>query len=93
MKQKLIIAFSTTVFMIVLAISIDAHCGSTWVTQAPTFGPTLGFNNCTVNSNPTTTSKSVSTVDPLRCLECWKAPHAGVGANRFVHARICNHHG
>lgn len=48
------LSFSLTVFVL-------AHCGSTWVTQAPTFGPPLGFNNCTVNSNPTVTSKSVQT--------------------------------
>ena len=61
MKRKLIIAFSATVFTIGVAIGIAAHCGSTWVTQSPTFGPTLGPNGCTANSNPTTTSKSVET--------------------------------
>ena len=90
MKQKLIIAFSTTVFMIVLAISIDAHCGSTWVTQAPTFGPTLGFNNCTVNSNPTTTSKSVSTTihwtvgPPLTVVITDSGMNKAVGTNTCV---------
>ena len=61
MKQKLIIAFSVAVLIVGLTISIAAHCGSTWVTQAPTFGPTLGPNGFTADSNPTTTSKSVST--------------------------------
>ena len=52
----LIVCFSFSLTVIVLA-----HCGSTWVTQAPTFGPPLGTNDCTVNSNPTVTSKSVQT--------------------------------
>lgn len=38
-----------------------AHCGSTWVTEAPTFGPSLGNTGCIAGSNPTTTSKSVVT--------------------------------
>jgi len=59
--MKLIVAFSVAVFIIGVTISIAAHCGSTWVTQAPTFGPTLGPNGCTADSNPTTTSKSVET--------------------------------
>jgi len=61
MKQKLVVAFATTIVILAIAISIAAHCGSTWVTQAPTFGPVLGPNGCTADSNPTTTSKSVST--------------------------------
>lgn len=61
MKQKLIVAFATAVLIIGVAISIAAHCGSTWVVQAPSFGPALGPNGCTADSNPTTTSKSVST--------------------------------
>jgi hypothetical protein len=62
MKQKLIVAFATAVFVIGLAISIAAHCGSTWVVQAPSFGPALGPNGCIADStNPTTTSKSVNT--------------------------------
>ena len=61
MKHKLFVAFSATVFSIAVVISIAAHCGSTWVFQAPTFGPTLDPNGCTAGSNPTTTSKSVST--------------------------------
>ena len=44
-----------------LTVFVLAHCGSTWVTQEPTFGPQLGTNGCTVNSNPTVTSKSVQT--------------------------------
>lgn len=61
MKQKMIVFFSVTVFIVGVAISIAAHCGSTWVVQEPTFGPTLGPNGCTANSNPTTTTKSVET--------------------------------
>src|ERR1041385_163833 len=61
MKQNLIIALSAIVLIIVVTISIAAHCGSTWTFQAPTFGPTLGPNGCTADSNPTTTSKSVET--------------------------------
>src|SRR2546423_9290522 len=61
MKQKLLVALSATVVTIGIAISIAAHCGSTWIAQAPTFGPTLGPNGCTADSNPTTTSKSVIT--------------------------------
>lgn len=38
-----------------------AHCGSTWITEPPTFGPTLGSTGCIIGSNPTTTSKSVMT--------------------------------
>lgn len=61
MKQKLIAAVATSIFIIGLAIRIAAHCGSTWVVQAPSFGPALGPNGCTADSNPTTTSKSVNT--------------------------------
>lgn len=61
MKRKLIVAFSATILLIGVAIGIAASCGSTWVAQAPTFGPTLGPNGCTADSNPTTTSKSVET--------------------------------
>lgn len=61
MKRKLIVAFSATFLLIGVAIGIAASCGSTWVTQAPTFGPPLGSNGCTAGSNPTTTSKSVET--------------------------------
>src|SRR5215213_8462079 len=59
--MKLSVAFLVAVFIIGVTISIAAHCGSTWVTQAPTFGPTLGPNGCTADSNPSTTSKSVET--------------------------------
>ncbi len=61
MKRKLAIAFGTFFLSIAVAITILAGCGSTWVTQAPTFGPTLGPNGCTADSNPTRTSKSVET--------------------------------
>ena len=61
MKQKLFIAFSAVVLSIGITISVAAHCGSTWLVQEPTFGPTLGPDGCTAGSNPTTTSKSVST--------------------------------
>ncbi len=61
MNRKLIFALSATAFIIGIAISIAAHCGSTWVFQAPSFGPALGTNGCTVNTNPTPTTKSVST--------------------------------
>jgi len=44
-----------------LSVVVLAHCGDTWVAQAPTFAPTLGDNGCTAASNPTTTSKSVET--------------------------------
>ena|GEM_PF-5725130 len=53
MKRKLAVACATFLFCLAVAISIIANCGSTWVAQAPTFGPALGTNNCTVNSNPT----------------------------------------
>ena len=36
MKQKLVVAFSAAVVIVGVAIGIAAHCGSTWVTQAPT---------------------------------------------------------
>lgn len=61
MKRKLAVACATFLFSTLVAISIIAGCGSTWVAQAPTFGPSLGTNGCTVNSNPTVTSKSVET--------------------------------
>jgi hypothetical protein len=57
MKRKLIVVFSAAVFCIGVVISIAAHCGSTWIAQAPTFGPQLGPNGCTANSNPTTTQQ------------------------------------
>lgn len=59
--KVLIISLLTVLFSFSLTVLVLAHCGSTWETQPPTFGPTLGFNNCTVNSNPTVTSKSVET--------------------------------
>lgn len=61
MKRKLVIACSTLLMNIFITISIAASCGSTWVTQAPTFGPTLGPNGCTASTNPTVTTKSVAT--------------------------------
>lgn len=61
MIRKVLVALSATAFELVVAISILAHCGSTWVTQAPTFGPQLSANGCTASTNPTTTSKSVET--------------------------------
>lgn len=57
----LIISLLTVAFSFTLTVVVLAHCGSTWVTQAPTFGPTLGPNGCTAGSNPTVTSKSVQT--------------------------------
>lgn len=56
-----IISLLTVSFSFSLTVIVLAHCGSTWVTQAPTFGPTLGPNGCTSSSNPTVTSKSVQT--------------------------------
>jgi hypothetical protein len=44
-----------------LTLVVLAHCGSTWVTESPTFGPSLGPTGCVAGSNPTTTSKSVVT--------------------------------
>ncbi len=62
MKRKLFVAFSAAVFNLALAIAILAYCGSTWITQPPTFGPPLGFNGCTAgNELVTTTSKTVNT--------------------------------
>ena len=62
MKKKLLIAFAAAIFNILVAIAIVAHCGSTWITQSPTFGPQLGSNGCTQqDENTTTTSKSVPT--------------------------------
>jgi len=46
-KKKLLIAFAAAIFNILVAIAIVAHCGSTWITQSPTFGPQLGSNGCT----------------------------------------------
>lgn len=57
----LIISLLTVSFSFSITVIVLAHCGSTWTTQAPTFGPTLGTNGCTVNSNPTVTTKSVAT--------------------------------
>ena len=59
--KVLIISLLTVSFSFSLTVLVFAHCGSTWETQAPTFGPTLGVNGCTVNSNPTVTTKSVQT--------------------------------
>ena len=59
--KVLIISLLTVSFSLSLTVIVLAHCGSTWVTQPPTFGPTLGTNGCTVNSNPTVTTKSVET--------------------------------
>src|SRR5688572_560684 len=56
-----IICLLTVSFSLSLTVIVLAHCGSTWVEQPPTFGPTLGPNACTASSNPTVTSKSVST--------------------------------
>jgi len=62
MRRKLFVTFSAAVFNLALAIVILAYCGSTWITQPPTFGPPLGFNGCTQDSEViTTTIKSVST--------------------------------
>lgn len=59
--KVLIISLLTVSFSFSLTVIVLAHCGSTWTTQAPTFGPTLGPNGCTADSNPTVTSKSVQT--------------------------------
>src|SRR5688572_29549811 len=62
MKRRVFVALSTAVFVIAVAIRILGHCGSTWVTQAPTFGPPLTESGCTASGQgTTTTSKSVST--------------------------------
>lgn len=61
MKRKIFVALSAASFMIAVAISILAHCGSTWVAQEPTFGPQLTRSNCTTGASHTTTTKSVST--------------------------------
>lgn len=56
-----------TISLLALSLSFSitvvtlAHCGSTWITEPPTFGPVLGSTGCIVGSNPTTTSKSVLT--------------------------------
>lgn len=39
-----VISLLTVSFSFSLTVFVLAHCGSTWVTQAPTFGPQLGFN-------------------------------------------------
>lgn len=56
-----IISLLTASLSFSLTVVTLAHCGSTWVTQSPSFGPALGPNGCTASSNPTTTSKSVET--------------------------------
>lgn len=63
MKRKLFVAFAAAGFNLALSIAIlAAYCGSTWITQPPTFGPALGSNGCTAgNELVTTTSKSVAT--------------------------------
>lgn len=61
MKRKLFVASSAAVFVIAAAITILAHCGSTWIVQDPTFGPPLTRSDCTTGGPRTTTSKSVST--------------------------------
>jgi hypothetical protein len=62
MKNKLFVAFSAAVFSLAVAITILAHCGSTWITQGPSFGPQLGSNGCTQqNQLVTTTTKTVLT--------------------------------
>ncbi len=55
MKRKLFVAFLAAVFNLSVAITILAHCGSTWITQAPSFGPQLGSNGCTQQDQLTTT--------------------------------------
>jgi hypothetical protein len=60
MKRKIFVALSAAVLIVSVAISIIAHCGSTWSALDPTFGPQLP-NGCTASSNPTTTSKSIAT--------------------------------
>jgi hypothetical protein len=57
----LVISLLTVSLSLSLTVVVLAHCGSTWTEQAPTFGPPLGPNGCTANSNPTVTSKSVET--------------------------------
>jgi len=59
--KLLLISLLTASFSFSLTVFVLAHCGSTWTTQPPTFGPALGTNDCTVNSNPTVTTKSVQT--------------------------------
>jgi hypothetical protein len=59
--KLLIISLLTASLSFSLTVVTLAHCGSTWVTQAPAFGPNLGANGCTAGSNPTTTTKSVQT--------------------------------
>lgn len=61
MIRKVFVALSVTVFDVAVTISILAHCGDTWVTQAPTFGPQLTRSNCTDGGTTTTTTKSVET--------------------------------
>jgi hypothetical protein len=61
MIRKLFVALTAAAIKISIAITIMAHCGSTWVVQDPSFGPPLGSDGCIAGSNPTTTSKSVST--------------------------------
>ena len=56
-----IISLLTVSLSFFLTVFVLAHCGSTWTTQAPTFGPSMPSNACTANSNPTVTSKSVET--------------------------------
>lgn len=63
MTNKLLLMLLATIVTIAASITIIAHCGSTWVAQAPTFGPPLGEANCLDGNltNPTVTTKSVAT--------------------------------
>lgn len=45
MTRALFVALAAVVVVIAAAISILAHCGSTWVAQDPTFGPDLTRSN------------------------------------------------
>lgn len=61
MKRKLFIALAAAVTTISIAITILAHCGSTWIAHAPTFGPQLADGCTASNQNLTTTTKTVIT--------------------------------
>lgn len=56
-----------TISLLTLSLSFSvtvvtlAHCGSTWITEPPIFGPALTNSGCIASSNPTTTSKTVMT--------------------------------
>ena len=41
MKHKLFVALSAAVFNLAVAITIRAHCGSTWITKAPSLDRNL----------------------------------------------------